>query len=157
MRGNPKTMEISFTDNIAKKLLHMLTPAFYEANKIRFAVAFMKYSGFSLIEENLNRSLENGSDVEFLAELDFRTTEPSVLRRLRQLADKGYRLKCYCFSDPPSADTPGYHPKLYLLMSDTRAVISIGLSNLTRGGLRDNVIILKTEIFSQRSDKSYRN
>ena len=148
-------MEISFTDNITKKLVDVLNPAFCSAKNIRLAVAFLKYSGFSLIEENLSRRLEGGCEAEFLVGLDFRTTEPKVLRILHKLSDKGLPVKCYCYSDPSIKDTPVYHPKLYILSNDEQAVISIGSSNLTRGGLRDNVEVnvvitagLKEEIVS---------
>jgi HKD family nuclease len=148
-------MQLSFTDNIATKLVDVLNPALYEAKKVKFAVAFMKYSGFSLIEESLGECLEKGGEAECLVGLDFRTTEPKVLRRLRQLSDDGYRIQCYCFSDPSVGDTPVYHPKLYLLMDDERAVISVGSSNLTEGGLTSNVEVnaiitadLKEEIVS---------
>lgn len=132
-------MEISFTDNITKRLLDVLNPAFHEAKRVKLAVAFMKYSGLLLIEENLNQCLENNGEIEFLVGLDFRTTEPKALRMLRLLSDKDFPVKCYCFSDPSMADTPVYHPKLYLLSDEEKAIIIIGSSNLTAGGLRNNV------------------
>jgi HKD family nuclease len=137
--GETSVMEISFTDNIAKRLLDVLNPSFYESKRVNLAVAFIKYSGFLLIEENLNRCLKNNSQVEFLVGLDFRTTEPKALRKLRLLSDKGFPIKCYCFSDPLISDTPVYHPKLYLLSDERKATIIVGSSNLTAGGLRSNM------------------
>ena len=148
-------MQISLTDNVTRKLVDVLNPAISEARKVKLAVAFLKYSGFSLIEQSLDKCIVNDGEIEFLAGLDFRTTEPKVLRMLRQLSDSGYPIKCYCFSDPSIGDTPVYHPKLYLLMNNEKATISVGSSNLTGGGLRKNVEVnaiiiadLKEEIVS---------
>lgn len=132
-------MEISFTDNLATRLVDVLKPSFSQARSIKLAVAFAKYSGYSLIERGINECLDKGGAVEFLVGLDFRITEPQVLRILLQLSGRGLPLGCFCFSDTSAKDTPVYHPKLYLLDDGEKVVFSIGSSNLTRGGLKDNV------------------
>lgn len=132
-------MEIFFTDNIATRLVDVLKPSFSQARSIKVAVAFAKYSGYSLIERGLNECLDKGGAVEFLIGLDFRITEPRVMRILLQLSGRGLPLACFCFSDTSARDTPVYHPKLYLLDDGEKVVFSIGSSNLTRGGLKDNV------------------
>ena len=132
-------MEIHLVDNIENKLVNFLDPALAEAKKARLAVAFMKHSGLALIEGSLRECLGKGGEVEILVGLDFRTTEPKVLKMLLQLASEGFSLRCYCFSEPSVGDTPVYHPKLYLLSDDEKARIIVGSSNLTAGGLKDNV------------------
>lgn len=132
-------MEISFTDNTTKKLVDVINPALSQAKWVKLAVAFAKYSGLALIKESLNACLENGGEVELLVGLDFRMTEPKVLRIVHELTNKGFQIRCYCFSDLSIKDTPIYHPKLYLLINNQRSVITIGSSNLTQGGLKDNV------------------
>lgn len=117
----------------------MLTRTIPKAKEIKFAIAFMKYSGFLLLEKNIHECLRNGGSIEFLIGLDFRTTEPRVLRRLKELSDDVRLLKCYCFSDPSFEDTPVYHPKLYILNDGEYVTIALGSSNLTEGGLRKNV------------------
>ncbi len=94
-------MELIFTDNIIRNLLEILNQNISRAKEAKFAVAFMKYSGFMLIEDAINKCLDEGSNIEFLVGLDFRTTEPKVLRLLKELSNKGYPVNCYCFSDPP--------------------------------------------------------
>jgi len=148
-------MEIIFTDNITQNLLEVLNQSIPKAKELKFAVAFMKYSGFTLIEENINKCLRRGGNIEFLVGLDFRTTEPKVLRLLKKLSNEGLLLKCYCFNDPSLGDTPVYHPKLYLLNDGENATIALGSSNLTGGGLKNNVEVnaiitafLKEEIVS---------
>ncbi|MBI2304339.1 MAG: hypothetical protein HYU86_06285 [Chloroflexi bacterium] len=132
-------MEVQFTDNIVIKLADVLNPVVQRAKSIKIAVAFMKQSGYSLIERSLRECLDRGGEVEFLVGLDFRITEPGVLRTLWGLSSSGLPIRCYCFSDDSANDMPVYHPKLYLLNDDENVVFSVGSSNLTRGGLRDNV------------------
>ena len=132
-------MEIKFTDNITNNLLDVLRPSLPKASEIRFGVAFAKYSGFSLIEDDLKECLKSGGKAEFVLGLDFRTTEPKVLRTLDTMAKSGLDIKLFCFSDPSINDTPVYHPKIYLIRRKNKFVISIGSSNLTAGGLKRNV------------------
>ena len=132
-------MKVTFTDNITRNLLEVLNQTIPKAKEIKFAVAFMKYSGFMLIEKNINKYLIGGRNIEFLIGLDFRTTEPKVLRLLSKLSHEGLPVKCYCFSDPSFRDTPVYHPKLYLLNDGVNATIALGSSNLTEGGLKSNI------------------
>jgi HKD family nuclease len=80
-----------------------------------------------------------GRNVEFLVGLDFHTTEPRVLRILNELSKEKLPVKCYCFSDLSLRDTPVYHPKLYLINNWDNAIIAIGSSNLTGGGLKKNI------------------
>jgi HKD family nuclease len=148
-------MEIIFTDNITHSLIEVLNHTIPAAKELKFAVAFMRYSGFMLIEKDIKKCLKNGRNIEFLVGLDFRTTEPKVLRLLTDLSSEGLPIKCYCFSDPSFSDTPVYHPKLYLLNDGENATIALGSSNLTEGGLKNNVEVnavittsLKEEIVS---------
>ena len=148
-------MEVIFTDNITRNLLEVLNQTIPKAKELKFAVAFIKYSGFMLIEEDINKYLRKGRNIEFLVGLDFRTTEPKVLRLLKKLSNERFPVKCYCFSDPSFGDTPVYHPKMYLLNNGKNATIALGSSNLTGGGLKNNVEVnavitafLKEEIVS---------
>lgn len=132
-------MEITFTDNMTINLLQVLKQKLSEADEVKFGVAFVRYSGYSLIEDAIKHCLENEGKVEFILGLDFRTTEPRILRLLSKMAKSDTNLNLFCFSDPSTDDTPIYHPKIYLLREGERVVISIGSSNLTAGGLKDNV------------------
>lgn len=132
-------MEIQFADNITRTLLDILKPSLEKADEIKMGVAFAKYSGLSLIQDDIKKCLENKGKVEFVLGLDFRTTEPKALRTILGMAKGGLHVKLFCFSDPSSDDTPVYHPKIYLLSRKDRTVISIGSSNLTAGGLKNNV------------------
>lgn len=142
-------MVIEFTDNITKHLIDVLKSALVKAKEIRFGVAFVKYSGFSLIEDEIKQCLANKGKVEFLVGLDFRITDPRALRSILEMAQRGSNIKLFCFSDFSVNDTPVFHPKIYLARNRSTVFVSIGSSNLTAGGLRDNVeanTVIKTGI-----------
>ena len=120
-------------------MLDVLKPFLAKANEINLGVAFVRYSGLSLIEDDIKKCLAHNGKVEFVLGLDFRTTEPKALRTILEMAKTGLNVKLFCFSDPSSDDTPVYHPKIYLVKQEDRFVISVGSSNLTYGGLKDNV------------------
>ena len=120
-------------------MLDVLKPFLAKANEINLGVAFVRYSGLSLIEDDIKKCLAHNGKVEFVLGLDFRTTEPKALRTILEMAKTGLNVKLFCFSDPSSDDTPVYHPKIYLVKQEDRCVISVGSSNLTFGGLKNNV------------------
>lgn len=135
-------MEILFSDNQDTKIFDIMKDSLNKAIDVRIAVAFLKQSGLSVINNDLNNCLKNNGKVEFLVGLDFRTTEPESLMTLRKISDNNTRIKCYCFSDPRLSNSPVFHPKLYLMSDKSRNTTAIvGSSNLTQGGLQDNIEI----------------
>lgn len=134
-------MNIKFTDNIKENLLSNLLPFLKNAQKVKFAVAFAKLSGLNLILEDLLACLNKGGQIEFLLGLDFRTTEPKVLEIIHSLIKEGENIHLFCYRDISYGETAIYHPKLYFLHCGPNAFVSIGSSNLTSGGLKDNIEI----------------
>ncbi len=142
-------MQINFTDNHEKNLLTELSAEISKSKDVKIAVAFLKYSGYDLIKENILECLENGGKMEFLVGLDFNTTDAKAIKALQEIESNNPLLKCYCFSDTLKNDTPVFHPKLYLLNDGNHATVMIGSSNLTGGGLKTNVeinAIIKSEV-----------
>lgn len=131
-------MDIQFIDNQRIKLSEILTSTFLDANQTKIAVAFAKYSGYRVIEPSLVKCLENQGIVEFLVGLDFHTTDAQTLRAFIALANAFQNFSFFCFSDP-SDGTSVYHPKLYLFETKKALRSIVGSSNLTKGGLSDNV------------------
>ena len=66
-------MQIEVADNENNKLIDVLKESFTSAIEAKFSVAFLKYSGLSLIESDIKNILKNKGKVEFLVGLDFRT------------------------------------------------------------------------------------
>lgn len=125
-------------DNFHFKMSSILNEEFIHANEARLAVAFLKQSGLQLIESSLDNCLNNGNKVEFIVGLDFRTTEANPLRKLLKKAEDTDRFHLYCYSDP-SDGVETFHPKFYLFLNRNRLRAIVGSSNITRGGLQDNV------------------
>ncbi len=140
-------MEILVADNENLKLIDVLQGSFKNVTEIKFSVAFLKSSGLNLIKSDLKNILKNKAQVEFLVGLDFRTTDPNSLFELKSLQKSYDNLRLFCFSEPNKHPFHIFHPKLYLIKNKTGQFTAIvGSSNLTRGGLTDNVelnIILK--------------
>ncbi len=131
-------MRITIADNENNKLIDVLKESFTNAIEAKFSVAFLKYSGLSLIKSDMNNILKNNGKVEFLVGLDFRTTDPDSLFELKSLQKSNPNLKCFCFSEPNKSSV--FHPKLYLVKNNNKEVTAIvGSSNLTNGGLSKNV------------------
>ncbi len=133
-------MNMQFADNIHLHLCDVINNLFTASREVRIAVAFVKYSGLQLIASALDKCLEDGGEIEFIVGLDFHTTDAQSLRILNQKTADTNRFRLYCYSDP-SDDTNVYHPKLYLFNTRHWLKSVIGSSNLTRGGLKDNVEI----------------
>jgi len=140
-------MEFSFVDNNKVKLSNILDKMFLSSRQVKVAVAFAKYSGVQLIESSLNKCLDKGGRVEFIVGLDFRTTDARSLRTLSAISKIKPAFNIFCYSDP-SDNTSAYHPKLYLFETETLLKSIIGSSNLTLGGLLENIevnVVLELE------------
>jgi len=133
-------MEILIADNENLKLIDVLHGSFKNVTELKFSVAFLKSSGLDLIKSDLKNILKNKAQVEFLVGLDFRTTDPNSLFELKSFQKSYNNLRFFCFSEPNRYPFHIFHPKLYLIRNKTGQFTAIvGSSNLTRGGLADNV------------------
>ncbi len=144
-------MNFRFADNVHLQLCDAINSLLPSAQEARIAVAFVKYSGLRLVEPALDKCLERGGHVEFIVGLDFRTTDAQSLRALFKRAASGSQCHLYCYSDP-SDYVNAYHPKLYLFDINQTASCIIGSSNLTQGGLKDNVEVNVILEFGKQDD-----
>jgi HKD family nuclease len=133
-------METLIVENQNLKLIDVLHNSFENIAELKISVAFLKLSGLRLIELDLKNILQDKAQVEFLVGLDFRTTDPDSLFKLNSLQKTYPNLRFFCFSEPNKEPNRIFHPKLYLLRNKTGRFTSIvGSSNLTKGGLTNNV------------------
>jgi HKD family nuclease len=126
-----------FVNEIRKSIL--------EYKKIRIAVAFVKEDAYSEIAESLRKALSNGCEIEFIvgASTELGITDSGVLGRLLELKEK-YKDKRFLVNFYNNA---GFHPKLFIFRKKDAVKIIIGSSNLTGGGVRNNVeanVIIET-------------
>jgi HKD family nuclease len=157
IRAKRYEMDFDFIDNVRTKLSDTLTSIFPGSKTAKIAVAFAKQTGFKLIERPLSDCLDHGGNVEFVIGLDFRTTDAAVLQSFHSLTAAYPNFSFYCFSDP-SDYAVAYHPKLYLFQDEALVRGVVGSSNLTKGGLSENVelnVLLEMEQDSEKADRLF--
>lgn len=98
------------------------------ADEIWFAVALIKDSTYDYVQETINKDCKQN----FLVGIDL-PTNPKVLRNLHSKLKKGlFEVAIY-------KTESNFHPKVYLFKENDSFTAFIGSSNLTDGGLEDNV------------------
>ena len=127
-----KTMQITIAENENIKLIDILSAEFKNAIDLKFSVAFLKYSGLSLIKSDMERILKNKGRIEFLVGLDFRTTDPDSLFELKKLHESYADMKFFCFSEPNKTKFSIFHPKLYLIKNKDGKVTQVDPTLRTR-------------------------
>lgn len=83
----------------------------------------------------------------FLVGLDPGATEPKAIETLYQLSQGSPNVALYCYASVEASAI--YHPKMYLMRSESTVAAIIGSSNLTEGGLKKNIevnIVLQASI-----------
>lgn len=141
-----------FAENVKQTLLEILRDELSRTTSAKFSVAFVTMSGLALLEKELTKCVERGIEIEFLVGLDFGTTDGNALRWLRSQADGYSNVRFFCFRDPLRKRGRTFHPKLYLLKQRNLATAIIGSSNLTNGGLKENIelnVIVRDRYYSE--------
>jgi len=99
---------------------------------LSIAVAFAKESALSAV--NIETWCQSGRHLRLLAGTDFALTELELLRRLEKWP--GSKCKIY---HSIGGNHRVFHPKIYVLDKGATRVAYVGSSNLTRGGLAENI------------------
>ena len=115
--------------NQSKPLGDRLAVALDGARRLEFAVAYAKTSGVTRL---LRWGIPAGSRA--VVGLGFGLSDPLAVE---QLADAGVDVRAV--ADAPELSSSQFHPKLYLVSRHQELVVLSGSSNLTGGGLEDNV------------------
>lgn len=149
-------MAIQILSNLNYPIGNIINQELQNANLVKMAVAFLKYSGVKVIEKSLNDCLKNNGSIEIIVGLDFKTTDPQSMHYFIRLQRQVSSLKFYCYGDKGENKTSiVFHPKIYLFEKGRETTGIIGSTNLTRGGLltnfEANVVIKETKplYFSQ--------
>jgi len=149
-------MAIQILSNLNYPIGNIINQELQNANSAKMAVAFLKYSGVKVIEKALDSFLKNKGNIEIIAGLDFKTTDPQSMHYFIQLQKQVSGLKFYCYGDKDENKTDVvFHPKIYLFEKGRETTGIVGSTNLTRGGLLTNfevnVVIKETKplYFSQ--------
>jgi len=132
-------MSIQLLSNLNYPVGNVINQELQSANSVQIAVAFLKYSGVKVIEKALLQCLDNGGNVELIAGLDFKTTDPQSIHYFVNLKKQYPKTKFYCFGDKGKNKTDiVFHPKIYLFEKGRETTGIVGSTNLTQGGLISN-------------------
>jgi HKD family nuclease len=126
---------VSFITNTGENHKDFLLNLFERADKVIFAVGFLKQSGFRNIKEHL-KDFCKGADTSsaFYIGTGLGETDPDALQSLNNLIKKSSRHELILVSP----DAGIFHPKIYLFISGEKVTIVTGSSNLTQHGWRVN-------------------
>jgi len=132
-------MSIQILSNLNYPIGNIINQELQNAQSARIAIAFLKYSGVRVIERSLDQCLKNDGNVEIIAGLDFKTTDPQSMHYLIQLKKSTPNLKFYCYGDKDvNKNNIVFHPKIYLFQGKRETTGIVGSTNLTGGGLMTN-------------------
>lgn len=132
-------MAIQILSNLNYPIGNIVNQELQNAQSARIAIAFLKYSGIKVIEKSLDQCLKNNGNVEIIAGLDFKTTDPQSMHYLIQLQKSMPNLKFYCYGDKNvNKNNIVFHPKIYLFQGKRETTGIVGSTNLTGGGLMTN-------------------
>ena len=132
-------MAIQLLSNLNYPIGNIVKQEMQNANNVQIAVAFLKYSGVKVIEKSLSQCLDNGGNIELIAGLDFKTTDPKSIHYFINLKKEYSSIKFYCFGDRKiNKINIVFHPKIYLFEKGRETTGIVGSSNLTKGGLISN-------------------
>lgn len=102
------------------------------AERLDVAVAYAKESALDVLDLEAWCGRDRGRGLRLLAGTDFFLTGLEALNRLGSLPGSSCRIY-------HRLDRRSFHPKVYVLRHGPLAVAYVGSSNLTRGGLTENV------------------
>jgi HKD family nuclease len=96
-------------------------------------VAYVRTSGVAHLEKSIEQFRTAGGCVKAIVGIDQGNTSVQGLRLLLPLCDE-----LYVYHNSQSEPKYTFHPKLYAFKNKDRAIVFVGSSNLTEGGLYTN-------------------
>ena len=128
-------------DNVSQPLGDLLLAEMRGADEFRAVSAFLSSGGLAVVEGEMRRILDNEGRVSVVHGADFRITDPAAMSVLTDMKTRFSATMTYLVHlDWNLLRRPRFHPKMYLATADyQRYCAVVGSSNLTLGGLRDNV------------------
>ncbi len=119
------------------RMLDVLRHGLRTARRVDVAVSFARFSGVSLLWEELDAFIARGGTIRFLTSTYLCVTQADVIRMLMQKLSP-QRVRIF------DATTPGFHAKVFMFGADSTGGAPslsecwVGSSNLTKGGLTTN-------------------
>jgi HKD family nuclease len=140
--ANPPLGKTRVGDYLVDKLNDIKkTGSFY------FAVAFAQDSGINPLSSSLKKAIEKGVLIEGVIGIDVGGTSLSAIETLKSILPAG---SLFIYYDPQDEI---FHTKLFIVKAnDKKAAIIIGSSNLTAGGLFNNLELVTSIELSLRKE-----
>ncbi len=121
------------------RMLDVLRDRLRDSREIEISVSFLRYSGFSLIVDDLKAFVERGGKIRILTSTYLGITQPEALDQLAKIAGVECRVHIAGFSKQlPIKGNAGFHTKLFIFKNG-HTECWVGSSNLTKGGLASNI------------------
>jgi HKD family nuclease len=130
---------IRVLDSVSYPLQAVIRQRLAAAKSVSMAVAFLRESGLKAIGESFLRFLDKGGALEGIFGFDHAFTEAAALTQMAEWAEAHSRCQFFVYASSTVDEGANYHPKLYIIREPEVTHVVVGSSNLTRGGLRDNV------------------
>ena len=116
-------------------LLPRLITAINQAESIEVAVSFVRMSGYKLLAGALLDALERGANIRFLTSDYLGVTEPTALRNLMLLKERGAEIRIHQYSNSQS-----FHMKSYIFVRNQKGetidgCAFVGSSNISKAAL----------------------
>lgn len=112
------------------RMLDVVREGFKKSEQVDIAIAFLRFSGLSLIEKDIENFLKKQGKLRIIASTYLGHTQPNAIRALKNIAPVD---SIRVFDNPFT----GFHMKLFLF-NGQKQEIWVGSSNLTKGGLTTN-------------------
>jgi HKD family nuclease len=138
--------QIAGRDTVAAQLNDFLRRPGYD--RLRFLIAYARWSGLHLVDENLQRFSARGA-VDGIVGIDFGGTTPEALSYLKELPNS--RIRIFESGDP----AVGFHPKVFLFTGSSGWAAILGSANASTGGLFNNVEICAVATGNPREANPY--
>ena len=133
-------LDVTVVSNSYQPLREILSSELMEADGFQAASAFLNSGGLEVIKPGLEKILENEGRVRIVHGADFRITDPQAMRDLVDMKMRYVNMSYLVHCDWWLTIYHSFHPKLYITTADYLNYCAIvGSSNLTRGGMLENV------------------
>jgi len=137
-RENSQLILGSYENNLLH-LIKNLQDNLRNGDSVRIAVAYISKAGYDLFQPILLKCLHNGVKVELIVGLGQGNTHPLALEHLRNLTEEYPEVILCRVVWGREIARNRFHPKIYIFTNDGNSQIVLGSSNLTGGGLRENI------------------
>lgn len=127
-------MKVTIVDNKRNAHKTIINEIIRNSGELTIAVAFLKMTGFRIIQKNLHSIVQSDKKITFIIGVDFYQTEPDALYKLFDFTKNNVNVKLYICTNKNKT----FHPKLYFSKKNNTFVAVIGSANMTSGGFDGN-------------------